>query len=447
MYRHTGMYYPDMNRKKVLIITYYWPPASGPGVFRFLKISRYLREFGWEPVILTVKNGSYPAIDPALQKNIPEGIKVYKTLTVEPFALFNLLTGKKGKALPVAMIPDKRHDGLLKRLLFYIRANFFIPDARKGWIFFARRKALRIIRDEQIEAIITTGPPHSTHLIGLTLKTHCRLPWIADLRDPWVNIYYNSMFPRSAKTQKKDQLLEDKVISTADMVTVVSHGMKKEFGNRAKKIDIIFNGFDDIDIVEKKMEVTEKFILAYVGNFKPQQNIPMLWQAIAELKETTPRFEKLFTLTLTGNVDVSVQKTIKRYGLEALVRCLPFVSHHEAVKYMVDANALLFVISNIVNNEYIITGKLFEYLASRTPVLSIGPPGGDASAILQEAGRDAMCGYDEKEKFKQRLMQHFNWWLENDQQCKIEKESNILQYSRKKLTEKLSMHLYDLCNQ
>jgi hypothetical protein len=180
--------------KKVLIITYYWPPASGSGVQRFLKFSKYLRDFGWEPVILTVKNGTYVAYDESLLNDIPKGVKVLKTKTFEPFGFYSMLSKKKDSKSRASIGLQK--DTFLQKLLIYIRANFFIPDARKGWYNFACKKAVEIIETEAIDAIITTGPPHSTHLIGYYLKDKIRLPWIADMRDPWTTVFYNEFFPK-----------------------------------------------------------------------------------------------------------------------------------------------------------------------------------------------------------------------------------------------------------
>ncbi|MFW6249360.1 MAG: glycosyltransferase, partial [Bacteroidota bacterium] len=363
-----------MQRKKVLIITYYWPPASSPGVYRFLKFARYLREFGWEPIILTVKKGSYPSYDYTLLNEIPEDLTVYQTSTIEPFAIYNKLTGKKGKSVPVGIHYDPKEKGTLKKMIFYIRANYFIPDARKGWAYFAKRKAKKIIQKERVDAIITTGPPHSTHLTGLYLKKHFDIPWIADFRDPWTNIYYNHLFPRTKKTKKKDYLLETKILTKADCITVVSKGMYNEFSSRAKRIEILPNGFDKKDMPQKKDIKTREFIMSYIGNFKHNQNIENLWKALDELKNENEQFQKFFKLQITGNVHDDTIESIKKYKLTGIVHFENHVPHHIAVQKMVKSNLLLFIIPQAINNHAIITGKLFEYIASRTPILSIGPP-------------------------------------------------------------------------
>lgn len=422
--------------KKVLIISYYWPPASSPGVFRFVKFTRYLPEYGFQPSILTVKNGSYPSTDDSLLRNIAPNISVYKTKTIEPFAIFNKLQGKKGKSVPVGIIP-RQSDNLLKRIMFFIRANLFIPDARKGWNRFAYRKAKKIIKKHDIQHIITTGPPHSTHLIGLQLKKKFGIKWVADLRDPWTNIYYNQSLPRTKKTKQKDRKLENSVLQNADAISVVSTGMKQEFEGRAKKIEIIQNGFDEKDIPPKEETTTKKFTLSYIGNFKSNQNITSLWKAIAELKEEHPDFADHFLIQLVGNISAETFTDIEKHALHQFIEKTGHVPHHTAVDLMVSSNLLLFIIPRAKNNRMIITGKLFEYLASRSPILSIGPTDGEASGLLAENQRDAMIDYHDKETIKSTILHHYQTWKSSGKLA-IAPKADLWKYSRKGLTEKLS---------
>ncbi len=422
---------------KVLIITYYWPPASSPGVQRFLKFCKYLNEFGWEPHVLTVKDGSYPSYDNSLLKDIPDNIKVYRTKTREPFAIYNRLTGKKGKSISVGLI-DMGSTSLIKRISMYIRANFFIPDARKGWNSYAKKKAKKIIKQESIDAVITTGPPHSAHLTGLYLKKRLGIPWLADLRDPWTNVYYNEYFPRTKRTCKKDKKLEDKVLKTADHVTVVSPGLKKEFDDRTKHISVIYNGFDDSDVVKKDDFKTERFKLAFIGNFIPTENISSIWKAIMELKSEIMGFADYFRLCLTGNIDNGVINALEKYNIADLAIVRSYVDHDEATKMMAEANILLFVVPRSKNNKLIITGKLFEYIASRTPILSVGPVNGDASKILQDTGRDKMASFNSKNAIKMTLLKYYKKWLSAKYVVFKHEKGNIDEYSRRALTGRLS---------
>ena len=421
----------EKTNRKVLIITYYWPPASGPGVQRFLKISKYLTDFNWQPVILTVQNTSASSFDTSLEKEISESIDVFKTKTFEPFEVYNQLAGNKGKQPGTGLIGLESNKGLFKKLSLFIRANFFIPDARKGWCRFALKEARKIIKENQIEAIITTGPPHSTHLTGLALKKEFGLPWIADLRDPWTNIFYNKYFPRTIRTKKKDQYLEDSVIMNADLVTVVSKGLQDEFENRAKKSEIIYNGFDPADIPETKTIKSERFILSYVGNFKPNQNGIAFWESIFELKNEIPDFQDNFKINLTGNLNSGIFEIIEKYLLNDIVETNSFVSHSEAIKLMVNSGLLLFIIPDTDSNHLIITGKLFEYIASGTPVLSIGPAKGNAAEILRDSGRDTMISYDDKNKIKEIIKKYYSDWINSSGELYKHPETDNQKFSRK----------------
>ncbi len=421
--------------KKVLIITYYWPPASSPGVFRFLKFSKYLLKYGYEPYVLTVRNGTFPSLDPSLLEEINPEIKVFKTKTIEPFSIYSKLVGNKTKSLPVGMVPQE-NDSFKKRIMYFIRANLFIPDARKGWNYFAFKKAKALIEKENISKIITTGPPQSTHLVGLKLKNKLNIKWIADFRDPWTNIFYNQFFPRSKKTEKKDFFLESSVLENADCSVVVSNGLYDEFKNRARRIEFIPNGFDLNDIPERKSVVTNKFIMAYVGNFKSNQNIGLFWETIKELKAEIEDFENLFLLRITGNCHSEVLERVKNYDISDLVEIEGHVSHEKAITRMLESNLLLFIIPRALNNKLILTGKLFEYLASRAPVLSIGPLGGDADRLLDEKNREKMVDYDDKNGIKSIILNYYTQWLRNKKLFKTS-YSDINDYTREKLTEKL----------
>ncbi len=430
--------------KKLIILSYYWPPAGGPGVQRFLKFSKYLSSYGWHAIVITPANGSYPYLDRSLNKDIPDDIEVVRTKTFEPFTLYNRLTGKKGKEVSVAMTGFKNSRSPVQRMAKYIRANFFIPDARKGWIPYAVKAAEKILALEPIDAIISTGPPHSTHLAAWQLKQKFKLPWIADFRDPWTSVYYNRFFPRSDKSKRKDKALEDKVLNTADAVSVISPGLKEEFEDRAKRLEIIYNGYDQDDFEHLNHPIHKHFILAYVGNLKPNQNVSALWSALAALKKSIPDFSNHFSLQITGLADDRIKEDMKLAGISDLVKFYPFVQHHEAVQRMASADMLLFVIPDSEGNQLILTGKIFEYLATQRPMLSIGPANGNAAEILQTCGREAMISYEDKESMLKAirtayLRSHSPGYVPH----KIENKAHE-RFSRKGMTEKLANLLNDL---
>lgn len=388
--------------KKALIITYYWPPGSGPGVQRWLKFCKYLPENGWEPIVITVRNGSYPATDPSLLDEVPAQMSVFKTKTLEPFAIYNALRGKKGKTVEVAMGSIKGNESMLSKAANYVRANYFIPDARIGWNRFAKKTALEVIRIEKPNVIITTGPPHSTHLVGFSLNAETQIPWIADFRDPWSTIYYNAFLNRTRSSKEKDKKLEQMVVKSAHGIIAATPGLKAEFEKQAKAITFIPNGYDESDFKQPNSKPTSVFTLAYVGNLKAFQNIEKVWSVLAELKkeslETMPiRFQ------ITGNVADEVLRTFERFDMADMVDVLPFVPHKQAIERMYAAQMLLLPIPKSDGNQNILTGKIFEYLATKRPILAVGPTDGNAAILLAECGKSAMIDYTDHQGIKNAL--------------------------------------------
>lgn len=416
-----------MSNKKVLIFTYYFPPAGGVAVQRFLKFSKYLPQFGWEPIIVTVKNGSYPYYDESLLKELSPELKVYRTDTFEPFELYNLLKGQKGKAMPVVSVGAQQKRSLFQRLSEYVRANYFIPDARKGWVPYAVKQAEQIIKEYTIDAVITTGPPHSTHLIGLQLKEKYGLKWVADFRDPWIGIFYNNILPRTDSTKQKDKALETQVLQTADLVTVISPGMKKEFESRARAIEVVMNGYDEQDF-EKPVEQagSSVFTIRYVGNLMASQNTSGLWSALKRLKQEGYHYK----LEFIGRVDEVIKESIALNGLTDNSTYVDFVKHQQAINLMQQADMLLFAIPDVKDNALILTGKLFEYLASKSNILSYGPVNGNAAEILQSTGRNNMIDFaDTNESYKQ-LKSALDYYAQHKQGYKYTNGAEKV-YSRK----------------
>ncbi|MCW5909383.1 MAG: glycosyltransferase family 4 protein [Chitinophagales bacterium] len=430
-------------KKKVLIFTYYFPPAGGVAVQRFLKFSKFLPQFGWEPIVVTVANGSYPYYDESLLKEISPALKVYRTKTFEPFEFYNLLKGKRGKAMPVVAVGDGGAKSIFQRLSEYVRANFFIPDARKGWVPYAIKQAEEILRTEKIDTIITTGPPHSTHLIGLELKKKYGVKWLADFRDPWTKIFYNNILPRTQATIEADKRLEREVLTNADLVTVISPGLQREFAYAAKKCRVICNGYDEEDFLKSEIRnlpagkagpKSEMFIVRYVGNLMASENPENFWKAVAGLVKE----RKKIKIELIGRIDNPVKESIRANGIETICDYKDFVEHKQATQLMQTCNLLLFLIPNVPDNKLILTGKLFEYLGSGTPLISFGPVDGDAAEILKQTGRTPMIAYNDFEETKKQLAEAIN-----NQTSKLPAEYHS-QFSRVKQTEVLAGLLNEL---
>jgi glycosyltransferase involved in cell wall biosynthesis len=404
-------------------------------VQRWLKFARFLPEFGIEPVVLTVHpaKASYQVFDESLLKE-SAGIQTFNTRSIEPFALFKKASGSD--ALPLGGGNIKVKNSLVKKLFLFIRGNLFIPDPRRGWNFFAYRMAKQIIRDYNIKTIITTSPPHSSQLIGLKLKKRTGVRWIADLRDPWTDIYYYHDFLHTKPAIKLDKYYERSVLTEADEIVVVSNSLKllfEEKVNRANKIKIIPNGFDEEDFSSPgNISVSEKekpFTIVYTGTITPLYGVEGFIRAIAGLKQRIH-----FKILFIGSSDNSIRDIVKTEGLENLTEFIPYVDHHKAVGYLVnEASALLLCIPKMEKNEGILTGKLFEYLAARKPVIGVGPKDGDAALVLAECEAGKMFGYHDIEGIKDYIA-----GLAEKKYGINQENKGYLKYSRKSLTGQLA---------
>ncbi len=370
---------------KVLIITYYWPPGSGAGVQRWLKFTKYLPSTGWEPYVLTVDPGyaAYPATDNSLLKEISADLKVFHTKATDWFRIYSRDKSK----IPSAGFANNDNNTLRRRVLRFIRGNFFIPDPRKGWNKYALREACRLIESGGIKNIITTSPPHSTQLIGLELKKrYPQITWIADLRDPWTEIYYYGNFYHTLPARKIDENLEKSVLRNADRIITVGNSLKKSFAARLKgieeKIEVITNGYDKDDFSGIIPEIPEIFTISYIGTLSDFYPLAGFMEAIARLKTNGFNIKLKFVGALSSlHQNLVISKTSS-----GMVEFIPYVNHKDAIKYMMESSVLLLIIPDHHSNKSIITGKLFEYLAACRPVLCIGPTDGDAADILAGTG-------------------------------------------------------------
>jgi glycosyltransferase involved in cell wall biosynthesis len=422
--------------KNVLLITYYWKPSRGPAIQRWTVFVDELIRAEVQPIVLTVRDGTYPAVDSSYDiSDDPEF--VYRTKTREPFKVYNWLKGKP-KQSAVGLGDASSESSLFSRLGNFVRANLFIPDARKGWVPFAEQKALELIEQKEIEHIITTGPPHSTHLVGLRIKErYPKLFWMADFRDPWVNVYYNKHLLRTAYAWKKDEKLENRVLATADQVIVISGGMQREFADRAPAITTVMNGYDKQDFVENPKSLKEKqFVVSYTGNFTDNQLFDSIWSAFQEIVSEHPLGDKII-FRFTGNVSQGIQNALSHHNLADRMELHPYCPHDEAVQKMIDSDLLLLLIPIAENNELIITAKIFEYLASGTPILAIGPKKGDAANVLQKSGRPAMYDYHEKDNIKSYIAQNLERWDVMDSERFKETSQAHNQFSRNEQAKKL----------
>jgi glycosyltransferase involved in cell wall biosynthesis len=387
---------------KVLIITYYWPPSGGAGVQRWLKFSKYLPEFGWEPVILTVDPdyAAYPVTDDSLKEDMLSSLKVYTTPATDYFSVY-----KKDKSrIPAAGFANSEDLSFKSRLLRFIRGNFFIPDPRRGWNKHAYKKACDLIENGEIKHVITTSPPHSTQLIGLKLKKkYPEIKWIADLRDPWTDIYYYKQFYPTIISKWIDSGYEKSVLKNADRIITVGESLKKTFSLKTEgvglKTEVITNGYDDDDFKGIVAGDPPLFTITYVGTLSDIYPVEGLINALKNIKSE----KKDLILRFVGSVSVKARKLILSAIPDVTVEFLPYVIHSEAIKYMMESTVLLLIIPFHQSNKGIITGKIFEYIATGKPVLCLGPVDGDAAGIIKKCRSGLTVDYYDSEKISEFL--------------------------------------------
>jgi len=416
---------------KVLIITYYWPPAGGSGVQRWLKFVKYLQNFDIEPVVYTVDNPSYAILDETLQNDIPSSVKILKQPIKEPNNLLSFF-GKKNKKTSAGFLDA--NPSFFGKIAQYIRANYFIPDARKYWINPSVKYLTNYLKNNKIDVVITTGPPHSMHLIGLQLKQNLDVKWIADFRDPWTDIDYFHQLPLTKKAIQKHYQLEKEVVSTADWVLVVGKTMKENYLKFNKNIEVITNGFDG-EITTDKVQLDEKFTLVHIGLMNADRNPKILWKVLAEVIKENKEFANDFQLKLIGSIANEVQTSIQKYNLKAYVKEIAYLPHQEVILHQISAQVLLLVVNNVPSAKGILTGKIFEYLQANRPILAIAPINGDLAEIIQTTDSGITVNFKDEVNLKKTILEFYNDY-KNANLAVV--PTNIKQYHRKELTSQLS---------
>lgn len=423
-----------MKPKKVLIITYYWPPAGGPGVQRWLKFVKYLPEFNIEPVVYCPDNPNYPIIDDSLISEIPKDITILKQPISEPYRLASLFSRGSTKKISSGVIPKTKKQSWIEKLMLYIRGNFFIPDARIKWVKPSVKFLSNFIRENNIETIITTGPPHSLHLIGLNLKKQLDINWLADFRDPWTTIGYHKDLKLTEASKQKHSALELKVLKAADEIIVTSNHTKDEFLTKTNRpISVITNGYDVHSVsVEGK---DKKFTLSHIGSLLSERNPKVLWDVLSELINENESFSKAFQLNLIGVVSEDVLESIHKSGLNHHVNVVGYVSHKEAVRFQMQSQLLLLIEIDSEDTKAIIPGKVFEYLISETPILAIGPKDADVEQIIKQTNTGTYFHYNNKESLKTQILNYFDAYQNDNLKVNA---IGLKPYSRKALTEQLA---------
>ena len=416
--------------KKVFVIVYYWSPSGGAGVQRWLKFVKYLPQFGWQPTVITTTNGDYPAIDESLCKEVPAGIKVIRTKTPNFGKWFKKINGKNSD-VPYGSLEAAKNDSLFKKLSLWFRLNLVVPDARKVWNKYAYRAASKELLTNKYNAVVTSGPPHSTHLIGLKLKKKYNIKWIADFRDPWTKIDYLENVKRFPVTDILDRKLEKRVVQTCDRIISINRKIVEDL-NASNKSDVISNGFDLADFKDvKRKEPKDFFNINYFGNITIKRDPSPVLLAVNNVYE----WQKYIHLNFWGNVSDEVRSKLNELDDNRVISIHPYISHSEMLQEMMNSSLLLLVINNVPDNRGILTSKLYEYLATQSPVLGLGPYDGEAADILQETGAGKMFDYDSVEEIANFIKEKYENWQAGKTFAVLNK---IEKYNRKNLTEQLA---------
>ena len=422
---------------KVLVITYYWPPAGGPGVQRWLNFVRYLPEFNIVPAIFIPENPYYPIKDESLLAMVPEDLQCFRQKSREPYHWTKWLIGKKTKKWSSGILTD-RPESIWESLAIWIRGNWFIPDTRRSWVKPASQKILEILKQEDFQAVITTGPPHSLHLIGLRIKERSDVSWIADFRDPWTSISYHKRLKLTNRSQRKHMELERKVLESADKIITTSQTTAQEFRNlTVKPVVTITNGFEPFNHgIDDPLDI--EFSLSFIGSLHSDRNPTNLWKVLQRLTEEDPQFKEDLRLKFIGLVSDDVLKTIKEYQLEECISVVPYVPHQESRRYQHQAQILLLLEADTEEKEGIIPGKLFEYLEAARPILAIGPDHWEAGQMVEETSSGKYFTYGDEDSLNAQLID----WYQRYRSGLLElNTTSVNQFTRRSLTEKLAKEL------
>lgn len=394
--------------KKVLIISYYWPPSGGIGVLRCLKIVKYLREFGWEPIVFAPKNADYPYLDENNSKDIPKDITVIRFPILEPFKLFKFITNRKNIPLNnIVHVRDKQ--SVFDKLGIWIRGNFFIPDARCLWINPSVKFLSTYLKDHQIDAIFTDGPPHTNTVIGTRLAKKLGIPYLADFQDPWTQVDYYKYFKIGKRADKIHKELEQETFRTASKITVASPSWKSDLETiGAKNVDVLYYGYDEDDFKNIETKPDENFTLCHAGLLGFDRNPDNLFQVISELVDENDLFKRFVRIKILGQIDFKVLETLKTYNLEEFTINLGTVKRQNALQEISNSWMLFLPLNKADNVNGRIPGKLFEYIRSRRPIISIGPDTTDVSNLIHTYKLGINVNWDDKIRLKEFILSYFN---------------------------------------
>jgi glycosyltransferase involved in cell wall biosynthesis len=425
---------------KALIITYYFPPSGGAGVQRTLKFVKYLRSFGWEPIILTARNADYPAYDESLLNELPSDLLVYRSRIIEPYKLYRKITGKSNDSsadIATLSLSNSQKQKLSERVSEWIRSAFFVPDARMLWYFFAVKCAKKIIKKNNINLIYSSAPPYTTHLIANKLHKTTGLPWVADFRDSWIG-WLSTPQKRPKLSSYFEYRMEESVLKNASKILTVSNGVKKDLLGRHPHLNdsrwtLLTNGFDSMDFKNLlPKHKSNRLTITYTGSMYGNRNPEYLLLALEKLATSVPNLSEKILVRIVGRVGESIQQRINSSSVASIFEIVEYVPHSQSLEYLLSTDVALLIIDDAPANKGILTGKLFEYIGSGKPVLALAPEG-DASELLKSENVGTVISPTDV----QAIQNYLTALLENAPEHKKAKDA-FLKYDRKNLTKNLA---------
>ena len=429
--------------KRVLIITYYWPPTGGSGVQRWVKFAKYLPSLGWQPVIYTPENPEQLAVDHSLEKEIPEGVEIIKTHITEPYELYKKFLHKSGhtkEAVEVNPV-NAQNKSLAQKAAMWVRGNLFRPDPRCLWIRPSVKFLKKYLEEHPVDLIVSTGPPQSMHLIGRRLSMQTGLPWIADFRDPWTKIFYFKHLSMTKATERWHHRMEKKVLDDATAVVAVSPLVQQEFQTMTQTpVELITNGYDECDFPDGKCEEAtggpdRDFVIAHTGLFAADGNPTVLWDVLAEKCNKDENFKKLLKIKLIGKTDAQIISSIKDSGLGENLIDMGYQPHAAAISAQRTASLLILPLRKEPEYKAVLPGKLFEYLASWRPVLGIGQPDGAMSMILNTTKTGVVLNWEDR-KSVSRFIDYC--WKRHLEGALTVEDADISRFTRLNLTRQMA---------
>ncbi|NKB23608.1 MAG: glycosyltransferase [Kiritimatiellae bacterium] len=441
--------------KKVLFITYYWPPAGGGGIQRITRFCKYLNRYGWMPIVLTVRNGDYMTTDESLKHDVVNIDHVYLARPLEPHILYKqfsrLIAWFKNplrKKAPQSKKIKPQAMSLNKKIGEYIRLNLFIPDSRIGWRKDACKIGTQIIEKEQPELIFSSAPPYTTHLIAQRLSKKMKIPWVADFRDPWLENHAYNTVPRLRLVKSINQKLEAQVLQTANHITCANRRLKQLLVSKlprdqASKCHVITNGYDRDDIKDVEPS-SDRFPISYYGTIYPNGFPIHLLEAIQEYAEEDKTFSGDVLFNVVGNISPNTQVLLTQMIPAQNLNIQPYVGHEKLLEYLYQPQILVVVINNFQLNEATVPGKIYEYLPTGNPILGLGPVPGDTADILEKTGTGTMYTHHDKEGIKRFIRQSYDLWKAK----KIQQTTRRFpEFEQRALMEKLAKLFNQLCKE